>query len=46
MPEAQFAVTQLKARGRQDCQQPPEAGRSKERLFPRASRGNMALLTP
>lgn len=41
IPEAEFAAMQLKAREQKDCQQPPEAGRSRERLFLGASRGNM-----
>lgn len=45
MPEALTAVRQLKARQDKDGQLPPGAARSKERCFPRASRGSPALLT-
>lgn len=29
-----------------DCQQPPKSRKGKEKFFPGAFRGNMALLTP
>lgn len=29
-----------------ECQQPPEAGRGKEKLFPRIFKGSMALSAP
>ena len=41
--EAGIGVMQPKAK---EHLEPPEAGQDKEGFFPRASRGNVALLTP
>lgn len=41
--EAEVSQMQLRA---EDCTEPSEAGRGKEKFFPRAFRGSKALLTP